>query len=118
MEKQIREGAFHHVEQGRTNQCFIHNMETLVDRLPTKINMEKRHLILLTSDIKCSLCGEEPELVDHLFMRLLIAIEFLRGYYSWLGISLALLNQVTNHFLMHSGFLARMYKNINLYLRM
>ncbi|GLT51251.1 hypothetical protein SLA2020_246720 [Shorea laevis] len=66
------------------------NWKTLLDRIPTKLNLIKRGIIKDMAEEKCVLCEEETEDADHLFLKCRVARWLWQACASWWGTNFTL----------------------------
>ncbi|KAJ9564081.1 hypothetical protein OSB04_000047 [Centaurea solstitialis] len=78
------------------SKVSIHAWRTGHCRLPTKCNLQKRGINLLSLD--CSLCGGEEETEDHLFVRCPVARSVLNDIGRWWGVNASSVNHLRDLF--------------------
>lgn len=84
------------VKAAPSNVCgFI--WKAMQDRLPTRVNLLRRKVILNTADACCPLCVQEEETLDHLIITCSIAVKVWEKCYKWLNMILALPKGCRNH---------------------
>ncbi|KAF1867804.1 hypothetical protein Lal_00050238 [Lupinus albus] len=65
--------------------CFVWKL--VRRRLPTKDELFKRNVIVRVDEMMCIFCNNHVETIDHLFSSCDFVVSFLKGFYSWLKIS-------------------------------
>ncbi|GKV09210.1 hypothetical protein SLEP1_g20749 [Rubroshorea leprosula] len=66
------------------------NWKTLLDRIPTKLNLIKRGVIKDMAEGNCVLCEEEIEDADHLFLKCRVARRLWQACANWWGTNFTL----------------------------
>ncbi|KAL8506366.1 hypothetical protein ACS0TY_017299 [Phlomoides rotata] len=79
----------------------------LHNRLPTKEKLQRMGIIPVSEDIKCVLCGEDDETIDHLLDKCRIVHSIWAKIYEWLESSMVLHIDPRINLLQHSLILGR-----------
>ncbi|KAL8485026.1 hypothetical protein ACS0TY_027359 [Phlomoides rotata] len=64
-----------------------HAWRVMWNRLPTKMNLQKRNILSSSDMVKCALCGEKEESGSHIFFECDISYKVWMSCYNWLGMS-------------------------------
>jgi hypothetical protein len=84
----------------------------LADRLQTKVNLQRRHILPDGSDLSCPMCGLAEETVDHLFFSCKFALQLWYRLYFWLGVFTCCPGDRRNHFQQHVAFSLSSKQNV------
>ncbi|XP_057444445.1 uncharacterized protein LOC130736659 [Lotus japonicus] len=71
----------------------------LLDRLPTRDNLRRRHLLGEDDDARCPLCQQADETSEHLFSLCPVTTRLWSACYAWRGMQSVLSASVREHFL-------------------
>lgn len=76
--------------------------KVLLDRVQTRSNLFKRHVIITEVEAFCPVCSCELESVSHLFFSCSFSWNIWMTIYRWLGLSLAIPKDDRGHFIQHT----------------
>ncbi|GKV28960.1 hypothetical protein SLEP1_g37942 [Rubroshorea leprosula] len=79
----------------------------LLDRIPSKINLLKRGLIKEMEATKCSLCGQNMEDINHLFLHCPATAKIWAMCYQWWGFSTTIAGSCWDPFIQHESLVAK-----------
>lgn len=74
------------------------------DRIPSRINLQKRMVIPIDGEVSCPLCGSAEESTDHLLFNCQFAVQIWYYCYNWLGIAIVLHCSSHAHFQQHDNY--------------
>lgn len=75
--------------------------KVLQNRIQTRDNLHKRHIISSQVDLLCPLCTSHEESSSHLLFSCTVAWRVWMAIYNWIGLSTVLPNTGKDHFLQH-----------------
>lgn len=75
------------------------------DRLPTKFNLHKRQVIFDQHALFCGLYEQEVGSTDHIFLLYNEANRVWLKVYAWMGLDVALPNNIRALYLLHKGLI-------------
>jgi hypothetical protein len=78
--------------------------QLLHDRIPTRLNLQRRQIIGVDGDVSCALCGREVESIHHLFIYCVDALKVWSAVFNWLQLPFDLPHNLFSllNFLAHS----------------
>lgn len=83
-----------------SNICAF-TWKVLLNRIPTRMNLLRRHIMPSSEVANCPVCLEAEESVDHLFILCPYAVKVWTLCYCWLGLQLTLPEICRKHLLQH-----------------
>lgn len=85
------------------NKVLAFSWKLLLDRLPTCMNLIRRHAIPISHPCICVLCGQEHETASHLFPWCPFTIQVWNLIYRWLDFPFVLPSDIVSHYLQRRG---------------
>ncbi|KAL8483406.1 hypothetical protein ACS0TY_026198 [Phlomoides rotata] len=71
-------------------KAIAHSWRVLWDRLPTKLNLQKRNILNPNSSLNCVLCNAREESSRHIFFECEVSYKVWMSCLNWLGVASAL----------------------------
>jgi len=83
---EVQLSAFTHIwKSPAPSKVIAFSWKLLRDRILTRVNLSRRHVLPLDSALSCVLCKGVPEVSDHLFLNCVTATAVWTKLLSWLG---------------------------------
>ncbi|KAL8552119.1 hypothetical protein ACS0TY_000978 [Phlomoides rotata] len=68
-------------------EAIAYAWRVLWDRLPTKVNLQRRNVISSNDNLKCVFCGDKDESGNHIFFECQFSYKVWMSCFNWLVIS-------------------------------
>lgn len=81
--------------------------KVLKNRIPTKINLNRRRALGNSRNLSCAFFNGEDEIVEHLFITCRSVYKVWMNVFDWLGLEVALPSGITELYLQYWAFLER-----------
>lgn len=88
-----------HIPVPSNVQLFVWRL--LLDKLPTKTNLNRCNILASEEELKCLLCKEQTKIASHLFFCCKFSGEIWNRCYRWLDLVMAQHNNPKQHFQQH-----------------
>lgn len=76
----------------------------MLNRLPTKINLRARNILVDEEELRCIFCDNVVESINHCFLSCDKVMEIWKACYVWLHVSKIIPNSSEQHFWQHAHF--------------